>query len=972
MNTYNPGSSFNFSSSWAKSRWHPVHKQYLPHRGEDWSASEGTAIPAAGDGTVVYKGILTGYGNVVVLEHVASDDGEIIHTLYAHMNKASPLIVGAIVNTGDPIGPVGDTGIGSGSHLHFEILRNGKKGSPNLVKGHETVNPREFDISRIRSGKTASTTIANDKPSLTSNFNFPIVNEKGEQYSNTDAIYKLLEKETSGFYLLSAHNFWHGGIHFTDVSVPHHIKDQPLRCMMDGKVIAYRLNKNYLTSNWLGNEMQYSSSFCLIQHEYESPANAEEGNNKGKKNKLTFYSLYMHLAPYSVYAFAADDVKKTKAKKQLKLIQTIRVRRGDDAVKGTPPSLGRLGAGSIVDLNGETSQFTVQEQGGSHSYTFAKGTISKACGKTDSHITEGTCIWVVDSAKYTEHVDQSTANKPCSPPAYWQCKMKGIVKNRVNAHQIKDNNQPFSDVNSESLGLLNITAEFEFNNKDVVTCSIGGKARKMAKATLLSGGYAEKAGQPPSPFWVCIDEPFVDLRAQAPTQFDSIVKCNQPIRAGDAIGFMGLYEVPKMPAACRQKVSKHQVHIEIFSTDSDSKIQAFLNNEAGLKTGKQYIKISAGASIYIKDKDTISFSTGGLKTQAECIVELSTCKKMSDSSSAIFYKVDKLPILNGAFDGYISEKELEILSQYELTKLGFKLLEEKNTNADGYLDPEKMPAFFQQLYKSIDKDGKNGVDSTEIAAAFKDQSKRNQLVKLVAKHPSEWHKSTINTIKTTFSNWASEATEDETKALMSHEKERMEKLEWMSQIAVAPLVFGPAVWHFNPIVVINNLKSSVVKGGDFSEADGKVALREIYDKYGKDMATIIERMYRDETRHFASTQYKKCGTGGMEAFGDSPYYGWDHSFFEKHPEYLPSGIWEAFENKGMSGQGGNKQVTDRKKKFVVFPSVIAGMEYKVFYINKHDGNWAGWHSTDSSIQVVYRQHIEGIKAKFVNEFSGDK
>lgn len=292
MNTYNPGSSFNFSSSWAKSRWHPVHKQYLPHRGEDWSASEGTAIPAAGDGTVVYKGILTGYGNVVVLEHVASDDGEIIHTLYAHMNKASPLIVGAIVNTGDPIGPVGDTGIGSGSHLHFEILRNGKKGSPNLVKGHETVNPREFDISRIRSGKTASTTIANDKPSLTSNFNFPIVNEKGEQYSNADAIYKLLEKETSGFYLLSAHNFWHGGIHFTDVSVPHHIKDQPLRCMMDGKVIAYRLNKNYLISNWLGNELQYSSSFCLIQHEYESPVNAEEGNNKGKKNKLTFYSLY--------------------------------------------------------------------------------------------------------------------------------------------------------------------------------------------------------------------------------------------------------------------------------------------------------------------------------------------------------------------------------------------------------------------------------------------------------------------------------------------------------------------------------------------------------------------------------------------------------------------------------------------------------------------------------------------------------
>jgi hypothetical protein len=149
------------------------------------------------------------------------------------MNKASPLTVGSIINTGDFVGPVGDTGIGSGSHLHFEVLLNGKKGSPNLVKGHETVNPREFDISRIRNGKTASTTMANDKPSLT--FNFPIVTEKGEQYKDAEAVYKLLEKETSGFYLLSAHNFWHGGIHFTDVSVPHHIKDQLLHCMMDGK-----------------------------------------------------------------------------------------------------------------------------------------------------------------------------------------------------------------------------------------------------------------------------------------------------------------------------------------------------------------------------------------------------------------------------------------------------------------------------------------------------------------------------------------------------------------------------------------------------------------------------------------------------------------------------------------------------------------------------------------------------------------
>ncbi|EKT3967487.1 hypothetical protein NTJ12_002579 [Flavobacterium psychrophilum] len=62
------------------------------------------------------------------------------------------------------------------------------------------------------------------------------------------------------------------------------------------------------------------------------------------------------------------------------------------------------------------------------------------------------------------------------------------------------------------------------------------------------------------------------------------------------------------------------------------------------------------------------------------------------------------------------------------------------------------------------------------------------------------------------------------------------------------------------------------------------------------------------------------------------------------------GLWEAFENKGMDGKGGNAQVKDRKKKFVILPSVIGGMEYKVFYIKKHNNNYARWHSTDASKQ----------------------
>lgn len=92
MELYNPGSSFRYTSSWNPTRTHPATGVIRPHRGEDWGAPSGTPIPAAGAGKVVFKGNMSGYGNVVVLEH--ANGAEIVHTLYAHMSAESPLAMG--------------------------------------------------------------------------------------------------------------------------------------------------------------------------------------------------------------------------------------------------------------------------------------------------------------------------------------------------------------------------------------------------------------------------------------------------------------------------------------------------------------------------------------------------------------------------------------------------------------------------------------------------------------------------------------------------------------------------------------------------------------------------------------------------------------------------------------------------------------------------------------------------------------
>ena len=168
----------------------------------------------------------------------------------------------------------------------------------------------------------------------------------------------------------------------------------------------------------------------------------------------------------------------------------------------------------------------------------------------------------------------------------------------------------------------------------------------------------------------------------------------------------------------------------------------------------------------------------------------------------------------------------------------------------------------------------------------------------------------------------------------------------------------------------------------FTEDDGKEAIKDLYDRYknstwkwkwegseeevtvtGKELVTIVEKMYRLETSHFKSKQYQHCGTGGMEAFGEAPYYGWDSTLFIEQP----TGTWSAFEGKGLSGAGGNTQITDKQKEFVKLPSVLAGMEYKAKYIIKYQGNYARWfNATDTTAQTAYRDSLKNIKARFVD------
>lgn len=94
-----------------------------PHKGIDLAAARGSAVMASNDGIVLYTGSgFTGYGKMIMIETVDSQDGGNWATLYGHLDKIL-VYEGKKVRQGEVIGALGNTGRSSGPHLHFEIRR---------------------------------------------------------------------------------------------------------------------------------------------------------------------------------------------------------------------------------------------------------------------------------------------------------------------------------------------------------------------------------------------------------------------------------------------------------------------------------------------------------------------------------------------------------------------------------------------------------------------------------------------------------------------------------------------------------------------------------------------------------------------------------------------------------------------------------------------------------------------------------
>ncbi len=126
----NPVPNGIFKSGFGMRR-HPILGFARMHTGVDWAAPRGTAIIAAGNGTVEKAGWDSGgYGNQTIVRHANGYESS-----YNHQSAiAKGIVPGAKVRQGQVIGWVGTTGESTGPHLHYELIVNGTKVDPLRIR----------------------------------------------------------------------------------------------------------------------------------------------------------------------------------------------------------------------------------------------------------------------------------------------------------------------------------------------------------------------------------------------------------------------------------------------------------------------------------------------------------------------------------------------------------------------------------------------------------------------------------------------------------------------------------------------------------------------------------------------------------------------------------------------------------------------------------------------------------------------
>ncbi|HCF8133513.1 MAG: glycosyl hydrolase 108 family protein [Klebsiella pneumoniae] len=652
-------------------------------------------------------------------------------------------------------------------------------------------------------------------------------NKNGHAFSSVEELLSTLGGESSGLYLVGSQGMWHGGIHITDATIPWcalstdseaeneycrelYKGEQFIRCMADGEIVAWRVSKDYESAaiEWCGEKLFLSTSFVLVKH-YIQPGDMEESG-------LTFFTLYMNLAPYAAYQQQGSLSDRKVAGVQRYYTSAEDVQAEHEAGKLDKDTLVTM-SDAIVTRSRDRRQFT--------EVTIVSETKNTA-GDT---LVAGTKVWTVSdrgSLKATESVPVPSWWAKCTPA--YTTQSEGVVKctSRTNwAYYLSREDV----LHYKKAGRLaaGFPLSYEPGNTAQQVIRPGKEPGEAARTfSLVTLGRDKDTLKKGDRVWVVSDGDSltpvtVAASGNEPVFNDVYVpSAPVPVSAGDSLGHMGFYQLPEENG----KRSRYQVHIECLSMDD---MEKFITNPGRVgEDAPVYLTWKTDAPLF--EKGERGMVAGSRKTKAPGILTLAKVPGVDAEGNTLSSNKDAAYYQIRPEGGWLPASSVQKVSQYALGELGFVTLNKASESFD-LIDGIKQPnnvvkGILEQLYKAaqdetrtthalnkynykrllelIDSNQDGYYQEQEYLQAVHNISYRDRLYRVIAKHASEWYygkdaplwKTYLDTLTRDAPLWK------------TYLETFLDKMTWMKTVSEKGVALGSEPWHMHPVVFLEAIR----------------------------------------------------------------------------------------------------------------------------------------------------------------------
>ncbi|MBP0601155.1 glycoside hydrolase family 19 protein [Aeromonas sanarellii] len=603
----------------------------------------------------------------------------------------------------------------------------------------------------------------------------------------------MLNGEPGGTFLLGGNRIWHGGIHLSDKGGWH--PGGAVRAIADGEIVAYRIASDPVAVTLEPEEgkpgepiiLHTSPSFCLVRHRYEATEEVS-GQQQPKRNTLTFYCLYMHIACKNAYQGEPERHVLTGSGVAIyKATASLQFQKED--------KLGTARKGAEVTLIGAPS-----ERMNLNNEPYSYQLVSYATPKDD----DPSAFYVASQfIKEERKIEPDWMMAKQDIPSLYPISRNSYLR------KSKDQGEAVTAGLPKTSKVARTTTQpVVFSNmKEYLEIEVWEVAQ--GKLTDGKGNVVPNASKGDR-YWVAkemLGQPSDAVR-HTPIVYDKVELRHTdpiPVKVGEVVGHWGEHETPK-PTASGFVLNEDRkaIHMEIFVAESDKEaLGKCISNEGKLAKGQEYLLLKEGEQVdtykLTKENNKVGYSKVGAFGPLEAPKPINTQDIVTHGADK-FVKVaeDQHVLISG---------DTRLVNQHEWARLGVTLVD-GGSDPDGFLDKADTDGkeggdFFSTLYKELvtDQDGDGSISADEIKAAMAEKMVADKVRKLFIKHESEWVKrGTWPRLEQELKNMPN---------LCKYVLEVTNKMAWIEQ--VAEVVGDTKPWFIHPTGMMELVGSQ--KGG---------------------------------------------------------------------------------------------------------------------------------------------------------------